>query len=213
MKALIGQKLGMTQLFDEEGNVVPVTLVQAGPCVVTQVKTAAQDGYNAVQLGFGQAKRLSRPLAGHLKAAKSEPRHLREFRIEPATQDEAAEAAVADTQLKVGQSLDASIFAEGDAVVVVGTSKGKGFAGAIKRHNFHRGPKTHGSHHYRARGSVGSMYPQHVFKGLKMAGQMGYERVSVKGLRVIKVDAAQNLVAISGAVPGPRKGLIMLRGV
>lgn len=209
MKALIGQKIGMTQLFDEEGNVVPVTLIQAGPCVVTQVKTAERDGYNAVQLGFGQAKRLSQPLKGHLKAAKSEPRHLREFRVEPVTPDEGSEADM--PQLKVGQSIDAGIFSEGDDVVVVGTSKGKGFAGAIKRHNFHRGPKTHGSHHYRARGSVGAMYPQHVFKGLKMAGQMGHERVSVKGLKVIKVDSAQNLVAVSGAVPGPRKGLIMLR--
>ena len=213
MKALIGQKLGMTQLFDAEGNAVPVTVIQAGPCVVTQVKTPASDGYSAVQLGFGQTKKVSRPLAGHLKKSQAQPKVIREFVLSgiSGNRPEAADEAAAGLKLKVGQSIDVTSFNEGDEVMVTGTSKGKGFAGTIKRHNFKRGPKTHGSHNYRGPGSIGGMYPQKVFKGIKMAGQMGNEQVSVRGLRVVKVDTEHNLLAIRGAVPGPRKGVVMIK--
>ncbi len=216
MKALLGTKLGMTQLFDESGNVARVTLIQAGPCVVTQVKTTQSDGYNAIQIGFGDAKHQPKPQAGHLKAAGSNSRTMREIRIKdvmaghPNTKALEAEATEA-LGLTVGATLDVSAFEVGDAVTVTGTSKGKGFAGTIKRHNFSRGPKTHGSHNYRAPGSIGSGYPEHVFKGMRMAGHMGHERVTVKGLKVVVIDAEQGLLAISGAVPGPKRGLVMIR--
>ncbi len=174
MKALLGTKLGMTQLFAQDGSVMRVTLIQAGPCTVTQVKTLESDGYNAVQLGFGEAKRQAKPQAGHLKAAGSNARTLREFRVaavnpnHPRVKDLTA-AADAALELTVGQKLDVSTFEVGDNIEVTGISKGKGFAGTIKRHNFSRGPKTHGSHNYRAPGSIGSGYPEHVFKGMKMA--------------------------------------------
>jgi large subunit ribosomal protein L3 len=206
----------MTQLFDESGNVARVTLIQAGPCVVTQVKTTDTDGYNAVQIGFGDAKHQPKPQAGHLKAAGSNARTMREIRIKdimaghPDVKNLEATAAEA-LGLKVGDTIDASAFEVGDAVTVTGTSKGKGFAGTIKRHNFSRGPKTHGSHNYRAPGSIGSGYPEHVFKGMRMAGHMGHERVTVKGLKIVIVDAEQGLLAISGAVPGPKRGLVTIR--
>jgi large subunit ribosomal protein L3 len=198
MKAILGTKLGMTQLFDESGNVARVTLIQAGPCVVTQVKTADNDGYAAVQLGYGDAKHQPKPQAGHLKASSANSRVLREFRT-----DEAPE---------IGSTIDVTAFEAGDAIEVTGTSKGKGFAGTIKRHNFSRGPKTHGSHNYRAPGSIGSGYPEHVFKGLRMAGHMGHERVTVKGLKVVVIDEKQNILGVSGAVPGPKRGLVIVRG-
>jgi len=190
----------MTQLFDDAGNAARVTLVQAGPCVVTQVKTTEHDGYAAVQLGLGHAKRLAKPQAGHLKASGGDAGTLREIRLL-----EAADAP------KVGDQLTVNIFEAGDAVQVTGTSKGKGFAGTIKRHNFSRGPKTHGSHNYRAPGSIGSGYPEHVFKGSKMAGRMGHEQITVKGLKVFVVDEATGVLAITGAVPGPRRGLVIVR--
>lgn len=202
MKALIGTKLGMTQVFGRDGIVEQVTLIQAGPCVVTQVKDAERDGYTAVQLGYGAAPRLARPLQGHLKSSGAGSRVLREFRT-----------TAEDGEFELGTTLNASVFEVGDKVQVTGTSKGKGFAGTIKRHNFKRGPKTHGSHNYRQPGSIGAMYPEHVFKGKKMAGQMGAERVTVKNLKVVAVDTEKNLVALSGAVPGPRKGFVMLRSM
>jgi len=202
MKALIGTKLGMTQLFDDNGNVARVTLLQAGPCVVTQVKTTDTDGYQAVQLGFGTAKNPAQPQVGHAKAAGITPRVLREIRLS----DDA-------TDLKPGDKFDVTTFEPGDVVQVTGTSKGKGFAGTIKRHNFARGPKTHGSHNYRAHGSIGSGYPEHVFKGLRMAGHMGHQRVTVKNLKIFAVDSARGVLAISGAVPGPRRGVIVVKGV
>ncbi len=217
MKAILGTKLGMTQLFDESGNVARVTLIQAGPCVVTQVKTEATDGYNAVQLGFGEAKHQPKPQAGHLKAAGSNARYMREIRIldvqatHPAAKTRLADAAEA-LALEVGATIDLTTFEPGDAVQVTGTSKGKGFAGTIKRHNFSRGPKTHGSRNYRAPGSIGSGYPEHVFKGMRMAGHMGHEQVTVTGLKVVVVDAKLGLLGISGAVPGPKRGLVMIRG-
>jgi large subunit ribosomal protein L3 len=217
MKALLGTKLGMTQLFDESGNVARVTLVQAGPCVVTQVKRLESDGYNAVQIGFGEAKHQPKPQAGHQKAAGSNARQMREIRImdvqagHPDAKGREARAAEA-MALEVGATIDVTTFEAGDEVQVTGTSKGKGFAGTIKRHNFSRGPKTHGSRNYRAPGSIGSGYPEHVFKGMRMAGHMGHERVTVTGLKIVVVDAKLGLLAISGAVPGPKRGLVMIKG-
>ncbi len=217
MKALIGQKIGMTQIFDEAGNVKRVTVIEAGPCVVTQVKTQERDGYNAIQIGYGDAKHQKRPQMGHLKAANVNSSVLREIRIDgiDPTQDTAAEEAEVgtnDLKLKVGAKLDVTNFEVGDEVSVVGTSKGKGFAGTVKRHNFATGPKTHGSHNYRAPGSIGAGYPEHVFKNMRMAGRMGGDRVTVKGAKIVLIDAKKRLLAISGPVPGPRKGIVLVRG-
>jgi len=217
MKAILGHKLGMTQLFDADGNVARVTLIQAGPCVVTQVKTVETDGYNAVQLGFGEVSHLRKSQAGHQKAAGASVRTLREMRLKDvnAAHPRAKELqASADEALAmpVGTHIGVTTFEVGDEVQVTGTSKGKGFAGTIKRHNFSRGPKTHGSHNYRAHGSIGSGYPEHVFKGMRMAGHMGHEQVTTSGLKVVVVDEKLGLLAVSGAVPGPKRGLVMVRG-
>jgi large subunit ribosomal protein L3 len=217
MKALLGTKLGMTQIFDEAGNVQRVTVIEAGPCVVTQVKTKDSDGYNAIQIGYGDAKHQKRPQMGHLKAANVNSSVLREIRLQDIdpTQDTAADEATeatTDLKLEIGSRLDVTSFEVGDAVEVVGTSKGKGFAGTVKRHNFNTGPKTHGSHNYRAPGSIGAGYPEHVMKGMKMAGRMGGDRVTAKGGKIVLVDAEKNLLAVSGAIPGPRKGIVMIRG-
>jgi large subunit ribosomal protein L3 len=198
----------MTQLFDDNGNVTRATIVEAGPCVVTQIKTIERDGYAAVQIGFGADKKANKPQVGHATHDGVTPKKLKEVRL---SEDLTAEVE-GDESLKVGQQINVEGFELGDAVEVTGTSKGKGFAGTIKRHNFHRGPKSHGSHNYRQPGSIGSMYPQHVFKGIRMAGRMGGDRVTVKGLKVVRIDAANNILAISGAIPGPRKGIIMIRG-
>jgi large subunit ribosomal protein L3 len=218
MKALLGTKLGMTQIFGADGSVERVTLIQAGPCAVTQIKTSETDGYQAVQIGFGDAKHQARPQVGHLKAANVNSNFLREVRLQPVDpkhpKAKQLAANVSEAMaLEVGAQLDASVFEAGDKVQVTGVSKGKGFAGTVKRHNFTTGPKTHGSHNYRAHGSIGSGYPEHVFKGIRMAGHMGHEQVTVKGLRVVLVDAEKNVLAISGAVPGPKKGLVMVRGL
>jgi large subunit ribosomal protein L3 len=217
MKALLGYKLGMTQLFAEDGSVMRVTLIQAGPCVVTQVKTTENDGYNAVQIGFGEAKHQPQPQAGHLKAAGSNSRHMREFRINPIDPShpkakEREAAASAALALDVGATLDVTTFEVGDGIEVTGVSKGKGFAGTIKRHNFSRGPKTHGSHNYRAPGSIGAGYPEHVFKGMRMAGRMGHDQVTVKGLKVSMINPELGIIGVSGAVPGPKRGLIQIKG-
>ena len=201
VKTLLGTKLGMTQLLAEDGQAVPVTIIQAGPVTVTQVKTVETDGYNAVQVAYGAGKNLSKAVAGHVKSAKVTPKYVREFRV-----DELPE-------VKVGDEINVSAFAVGDMVDATGTSKGKGFAGTIKRHNFKRSPKSHGGGGtVRRVGSIGSMYPQKVFKGKKMAGRMGAERVTVKNLEVAYVDPETNLIGLKGAVPGPRKGLIILGG-
>ncbi len=201
MKTLLGTKLGMTQLLAEDGRAVPVTLIQAGPVTVTQVKTVETDGYNAVQIAYGEGKNLSKAVAGHAKSAKVTPKFLREVRV-----DEPVEA-------KVGDSFDVSVFAIGDTVDATGISKGKGFAGTVKRHNFNTSKKTHGGNgNVRKPGSIGSMYPQKVFKGKKMSGRMGAEQVTVKNLEIAYVDPETNLIGVRGAVPGPRKGLIILGG-
>ena len=202
MKALLGTKIGMTQIISEDGRAVPVTLIQAGPVTVTQVKTVDTDGYNAVQVGFDEGKNLSKAVAGHLKAANVTPKFIREFRVEDTTEE-----------LTVGSTIDVTAFELGDVVDATGVSKGKGFAGTIKRHNFERHKKSHGGKgNTRKPGSIGSMYPQKVFKGKRMAGRMGHEQVTVKNLVVSYIDAENNLIGLKGAVPGPKKGLIVIGG-
>jgi len=203
-KGLLGAKLGMTQIFDENARVVPVTVVQAGPCTVTQVKSPERDGYAAVQLAFGEIKpkRVTKPRAGHFAKAGVEPRrHLVELRTGDA----------ADYTL--GQTLAADVFAAGDRLDVVGVSKGKGFAGVMKRHGFKGLSASHGTERkHRSPGSVGACAtPSRIFKGMRMAGHMGHQRVTVLNLEVVKVDPGRNLLLIRGAVPGPKRGLVMLR--
>jgi len=209
MKALIGKKIGMTHIFDDRGNMVPVTALEVGPCTVVQVKNVQADGYSAVQIGFGLDKNINKPTAGHVKDSGAVPKVLREFDLNE--EIELAEGETAKTY-KVGDKLTCEVFAEGDIVAVTGTSKGKGFAGTVKRHNFTTGPKTHGSHNYRAPGSIGAGYPQHVMKGMKMAGHMGAEQVTVKNLKIVKIDVANNIIAVRGAVPGPRKSVVVVKG-
>ena len=202
MKALLGTKVGMTQILSEDGVAVPVTLIQAGPCTVTQVKTVEKDGYNAVQIGYGEGKNLSNAVAGHVKAAKVTPKVIREIRLDELT-----------SEIKIGDVINVTTFALGDNVDVTGTSKGKGFAGTVKRHNFNTSKKTHGGNgNVRKPGSIGSMYPQKVFKGKRMAGRMGHDRVTVKNLTVAFVDVEHNLIGLKGAVPGPRRGVVTIGG-
>ena len=201
VQAIIGRKIGMTQLFSEEdGSVTPVTVIEAGPCTVVQAKTLADDGYEAVQLGFGHKKRHNKPAQGHLKGTGTFA-VLREVRVDDAAQYE------------VGQTIDVSIFEEGSKVDVVGRSRGMGFAGGVKRYHFAGGPKTHGqSDRHRAPGSVGAgTTPGRVFKGLHMAGRMGDERKTTQNLRVMKVEPERNLIMVRGAVPGISTGLVMVR--
>jgi large subunit ribosomal protein L3 len=205
MKTLIGTKLGMTQIIKEDGVTVPVTVISAGPCTVTQVKSVESDGYTAVQLGYGQGKNLSKAVKGQLaknELDKLSPKVLHEVRV-----DELGE-------VKIGDEVKVDIFTIGDVVDVAGTSKGKGFAGTVKRHNFNTSRKTHGGNgNVRKVGSIGSMYPQKVLKGKKMAGQMGGGQVTVKNLEVAYVDVESNLIGVKGAVPGPRRGIVFVKGV
>ncbi len=197
---ILGKKIGMTQVFNADGTVDAVTAIEAGPCVVTQIKTVANDGYEAVQLGFGHAKRLNSPQKGHLKGVGLF-KHLREFRV-------------SDTSsIQLGQRVDVSLFKEGDLVDITGISKGKGFAGVVKRHHFAGGPKTHGqSDRQRHPGSIGSTtFPGRVFKGMRMAGHMGSERVTVQKLKVVRADPERNLLLVKGAVPGARNGLLLIK--
>lgn len=202
-KAILATKIGMTQIFDENGVLVPVTVLQAGPCSVVQVKTVENDGYNAIQVGFGDIREtlVNKPLKGHFaKAGVANKRFLKEFRF-----DNASEYAV-------GQEIKADIFAAGDKVDAIGTSKGKGFQGAIKRFGLHRGPMKHGSKYHRHAGSNGAATsPGRVFKGKHMPGQTGNVRVTVQNLEIVKIDAEQNLILVKGAVPGPKKALVMLK--
>jgi large subunit ribosomal protein L3 len=202
MKALLGTKIGMTQIIGKNGVAVPVTLIQAGPVTVTQLKSVESDGYNAVQLGFDVDKKLSKTVIGHLKPAGSASKHIREFRV-----------AELPENLLVGNTFDVSVFSLGDIVDATGTSKGKGFAGNVKRHNFDTSRSTHGGKgDIRKPGSIGSMYPQKVFKGKRMAGRMGHDQVTVKNLVVAYLDPESNLIGLRGAVPGPKKGLIIIGG-
>lgn len=199
-KGLIGRKLGMTQIFDDEGILEAVTAIEAGPCFVVQKKTKGKDGYDAVQLGFGETKRRNAPQKGHLKAVGHQLRYLNEFRLD-------------DVSLfEVGQALDAGLFEKGEKVDIAGVSKGKGFAGGVKRYHFRGGPKTHGqSDRHRAPGSVGgTTSPGRVYKGTRMAGHMGSARVTVRNLEVVQADSGRNLILIKGAVPGAVGGLVLV---
>lgn len=204
MKMILGTKIGMTQVIGDDGVLVPVTLIQAGPVTVTQVKTVETDGYNAVQVGYGQGKNLSNAVAGHVKKTGVEglsPKVLREVRVD------------ATEESKLGDTLSVEAFELGESVNVTGTSKGKGFAGGIKRHNFSRSKKTHGGNgNVRKPGSIGSMYPQKVFKGKRMSGRMGHDQVTVKNLIVAYIDPETNLIGLKGAVPGPKKGIVQIGG-
>lgn len=202
-KAILGKKIGMTQVFTEDGLVVPVTVVEAGPCAVVQKKSMENDGYESVQIGFGKIKEknVNKPLTKHFEKAQVAPcRHLREFRFEDCAAYE------------VGQTLGVDMFAEGEMIDVTGTSKGKGFAGTIKRHNHHRGPMTHGSKFHRAPGGLSACaYPGRVFKGHKMPGHMGSVKVTTQNLTIVKVDAERNLILVKGSVPGAKGGLVIIR--
>tara|TARA_B100000586_G_C20061933_1_gene406662 strand:+ start:113 stop:730 length:618 start_codon:yes stop_codon:yes gene_type:complete len=204
MRGLIGKKIGMTQVFGDHGMMVPVTVVDAGPCVVTQVKTENKDGYTSVQLGFGERKEkhTNKPMKGMFDKAKTTPKRiLSEF--EP----------IQGFDYKVGQEFGAAIFKEGDIVNVTGTSKGKGFAGVMKRHGFSGGPKTHGQREYdRAPGSIGQgSDPSRVYKGMRMAGHMGVEKVTVRNLEIVRVDSGKNQLLIKGAVPGVQNSFILIK--
>ncbi len=203
MKMIIGRKIGMTQIYDEDGNAVPVTVIKAGPCVVVQKRTPENDGYSAVQLGFEEIpeKKVNKPMLGHFKKAGVNPvRILKEFRVDNVDEYE------------VGQTIDVSVFQPGDVVDVTGWSKGRGFAGAMKRWGFRGGPKSHGSKFHRMLGSVGQhTEPSKIFKGKKMPGRYGNERVTIRNLKVVKVDPENNLIVVKGGVPGARGGLLLIR--
>ncbi len=201
---ILGRKLGMTQVWSEDDRLIPVTVIEAGPCVVSQVKTIGRDGYDAVQIAFGDIKesKVNKPTAGHFaKAGVTPRRHVAEVRLTEAQDD-----------VKLGDELTVSMFEPGANVDISGTSKGKGFAGVMKRHNFKGGPGGHGSHFHRAPGSIGqASTPSRVFRGTKMPGQMGNETVTVRNLEVVKIDTEQNLLIVKGAVPGPRGALLTIR--
>lgn len=202
MKGILGKKLGMTQIFTEEGIVVPVTVVEAGPNVVTQVKTVEKDGYNAIQVGFEDAKEksLNKPQKGHLAAANTLKKHLKEFRVDSVE------------GYTVGQEIKADLFAAGELIDVTGISKGKGFQGPIKRHGQSRGPETHGSRYHRRPGSMGACsYPGRVFKNKKLAGHMGSVKVTVQNLEVVRVDADKNFILVKGAIPGAKGSVVTLK--
>ena len=202
-KAILATKVGMTQIFNEDGVLIPVTVLQAGPCVVTQIKTVENDGYEAVQLGFGtiKEKKVNKPMAGHFAKQGVEPvRHLREVRVEDASEH------------AIGEEVTVAAFAEVKKVDVTGTSKGKGFAGVMRRYNFAGGPGGHGAHFHRAPGSVGQCaYPSRVFKGVRLPGHMGCDTVTTKNLEVIRVDEEANLIMLKGAVPGGKNGVVRVR--
>lgn len=201
MKALITRKVGMTSIVSEDGTMAAITLLSASDNVVTQLKNLESDGYQAVQLGAEEDKKLPKPQQGHVKASNKNPKIMREFRVDELPED-----------MKVGDSLSADLFSVGDVIDVVGTSKGKGWAGTIKRHNFARQRKSHGAKgNTRKPGSIGSMYPQRIFKGKKMAGQMGYERVTVQNLKVALVDTELQVIGVFGAVPGPKKSIVIVK--
>ncbi|TDA68595.1 MAG: 50S ribosomal protein L3 [Clostridia bacterium] len=202
MKGILGKKLGMMEIFDEAGEAVPVTVIEAGPCPVVQKKTTEADGYNALQLGFGDQKpgRLNKPQAGHLAKNKVRPvRYLREIRVDD------------PDAYQVGQEIRVDIFQSGERVDVTGTSKGRGFTGGIQRHGFHRGPMHHGSKYHRRPGSLGAKGPARVFKGRKLPGRAGGERVTVQSLRVVRVDPERNLLLVEGSVPGIRNSLLIIK--
>jgi large subunit ribosomal protein L3 len=202
MEGILGRKVGITRIFEEKGKSLSVTIIEAGPCIITQKKLKDSEGYEAIQLGFGPRKKVSKPLAGQFARAKAEPvRFLKEFRVESADNYE------------VGKKIEVDIFKPGDYLDIVGISKGRGFAGVMKRWGFSGGPATHGAHHWHRRpGSIGqATYPGRVFKGKKMPGRMGPKRVTIQNLKVVKVEPQENLLLVKGAVPGAKGGLLLLR--
>ena len=202
MKGILGKKIGMTQIFTEHGEVIPVTVVEAGPVVVTQIKTTENDGYTAIQVGFQDAKEksLNKPQKGHLAAANTLKKHLKEFRVD------------AVEEFTVGQEIKADLFAAGELIDVTGISKGKGFQGPIKRHGQSRGPETHGSRYHRRPGSMGACsYPGRVFKNKKLAGHMGSVKVTVQNLEVVRVDADKNFILVKGAIPGAKGSVVTIK--
>jgi large subunit ribosomal protein L3 len=201
MKALITRKIGMTSTINDDGVVQAVTLLSVGEHTVLQHKTDEKDGYTAIQLGTEVAKKLGKSLAGHVKAAKVMPKIIREFRLNDIPEE-----------LNVGNKISADVFSIGDSVNVTGVTKGKGWAGTVRRHNFHRGRKTHGGRSYRRPGSIGSMYPQRIFPGSRMAGQLGHDQVTIRNLKVALVDTENQVIGITGAVPGPRQSIIIVKG-
>ena len=202
MKGILGKKIGMTQIFTEVGEVVPVTVVEAGPVVVTQIKTVEKDGYNAVQVGFGDVKEksLNKPQKGHLAAANTLKKHLKEFRVDSVE------------GYTVGQEIKVDLFAAGEMIDVTGISKGKGFQGPIKRHGQSRGPESHGSRYHRRPGSMGACsFPGRVFKNKKLAGHMGSVKVTVQNLEVVRIDAEKNLILVKGAIPGAKGSVVTIK--
>jgi len=202
MKFLLGKKLEMSQIFDEKGNVAPVTLIEAGPCFITQIKTGENDGYQAVQIGFEKItkqKKIKKTMRG------KEYKHLREFRISEEQKAESKE------QIKIEDKIDVSVFGEGEKVTISGISKGKGFAGTVKRHGFKDRAKAHGHKDMRRPGSVGGRFPQRVVKGKKMSGRMGSDRITIKNLKIVKIDKENNILAVKGAIPGRRGTLLEIR--
>ena len=202
MKGILGKKIGMTQIFTEHGELIPVTVVEAGPVVVTQIKTTENDGYTAIQVGFQDAKEksLNKPQKGHLAAANTLKKHLKEFRVDSVE------------EYTVGQEIKADLFAAGELIDVTGISKGKGFQGPIKRHGQSRGPETHGSRYHRRPGSMGACsYPGRVFKNKKLAGHMGSVKVTVQNLEVVRIDAEKNLILVKGAIPGAKGSVVTIK--
>lgn len=198
---LIGKKIGMTQMYREDGSLASVTAIEAGPCTVTQVRTASNDGYSAVQIGYGESRKLTKPEIGHLKRSGANSGHLREV------------SATELGEVQVGQKIDVNLFSDGELVDIVGISKGRGFTGVVKRWGFAGGPKTHGqSDRLRAPGSIGgTTYPGRVLKGTKMAGQFGNHRVTARNLEIVQIDVGRNLLFIHGGVPGPSRGLLLIK--
>lgn len=212
MKFILGKKIGMSQIFKENGKVVPVTVIEAGPCIITQVKTKEKDGYTAVQIGFGEIKKMKKPQNGHLNKVQSSKlkvqnygRWLREFRIEY--------DALNKLGYKVGDLIKVDSFKKGGKIVVSGISKGKGFQGVIKRHGFSRGPESHGSDHHREPGSIGSAFPQRVIKGRKLPGRTGGSKVTISNLEIIQINKESNTIYVKGAVPGAINGLLLIEGI
>lgn len=220
MKALVAHKLGMTQIFGDKGKLIPVTLVKAEDCFVAGARSLDKDGYEATIIGYGENKKPGKSAKNQFKDLKMTPKFVREVRLLDEKEQEtigAEESNQGDSKssnitFNPGEKLDVSMFEPGEEVTISGTSKGKGFAGTIKRHNFHRGPKTHGSKSYRDPGSIGSMYPQKIFKGKKMAGRMGQDKVTIKKVKIAEIDATENILALVGAVPGSRNSIVVITG-
>lgn len=208
IKAILGKKIGMTQIFDKNSKAIPVTVVEAGPCDITEIKNQDKDGYEALQVVYDQKKKISRALKGHLiKSKTKQNKYLVEFRTKKNNKDK-----IEAQNLKVGNKISVDLFKVGDKIQVTGNNKGKGFAGVMKRHDFKGSPASHGHERPRSPGSIGCRFPQRTIIGKRMAGQMGTRRITVKGLRIVDIDLENNLLAISGSIPGPNKGLIKIIG-